>query len=165
MTADPINNPAHYTHGTIEPISVIEDWNLGFHDGNALKYIARWKYKGGVEDLKKARGYLDRRIEPLSRSRMTHDRSNETDVVAELVGQPIEPATPCQNRLRCGSFCKGECRKGNTTVDCPNCQKTHSWPACDRDTYSKAEVDALLTRLNDSPHRFLLEIVHDERRR
>ena len=35
---------------------------MDFYIGNVLKYISRWKEKGGVEDLKKARVYLDRRI-------------------------------------------------------------------------------------------------------
>lgn len=59
---DPINQPSHYRHGSIECINVIEDWKLGYHEGNALKYLCRWKHKNGVEDLKKARWYLDRLI-------------------------------------------------------------------------------------------------------
>lgn len=63
---DLINHPPHYTRGSIEPIDVIEDWRLGFCDGNALKYIARAKHKGSeLEDLKKARWYLDRLIHQL----------------------------------------------------------------------------------------------------
>ena len=60
--SDLINHPPHYTQGSIEPIDVIEDWELGFCDGNALKYIARWRHKGGIEDLKKAVWYLNRLI-------------------------------------------------------------------------------------------------------
>ena len=60
---DPVNMPAHYRAGdTYETIRVIEAWNLGFNLGNAVKYISRWQRKGGVEDLKKARWYLDREI-------------------------------------------------------------------------------------------------------
>lgn len=62
-STDVINHPAHYTHATIEPINVIESWSLGFHLGNAVKYIARAEHKGSrLEDLKKARWYLDREI-------------------------------------------------------------------------------------------------------
>ena len=57
-----VNHPSHYHPDGIEAIDVIEDWKLGFCDGNALKYIARWQHKGGIEDLKKARWYLDRLI-------------------------------------------------------------------------------------------------------
>jgi hypothetical protein len=52
--------------GQFEVIDVIEDWNLDFHLGNALKYIARAEHKGhALEDLKKARWYLNRKIERL----------------------------------------------------------------------------------------------------
>jgi len=64
MKNDTINHPKHYTFGTIEVIEVIEDWNLNFHLGNTVKYIARAEHKGRtVEDLKKARWYLDREIQ------------------------------------------------------------------------------------------------------
>lgn len=60
---DMVNQPPHYRAGdTYETIRVIEAWNLGFNLGNAVKYISRWQSKGGVEDLKKARWYLDREI-------------------------------------------------------------------------------------------------------
>jgi hypothetical protein len=59
-----IDHPPHYTTGTIEPIAVIEDWNLGFHLGNTLKYIARADHKGSpVTDLEKAAWYLQREIQ------------------------------------------------------------------------------------------------------
>jgi hypothetical protein len=61
--SETVDHPAHYNQGQIEVIAVIEDWKLGFHEGNALKYLARYKHKGGIEDLKKARWYLDRLIE------------------------------------------------------------------------------------------------------
>ena len=60
---DPIDHPDHYTVGGVEVIDAIEAWGLGFHLGNAIKYIARAGRKGGaLEDLKKARWYLDRMI-------------------------------------------------------------------------------------------------------
>lgn len=60
---DPINSPPHYTHGDIEPIDAIESWCLGFCLGNVVKYIARAGRKGDrLEDLKKARWYLEREI-------------------------------------------------------------------------------------------------------
>ena len=63
---DNINHPPHYTKGKIEPIEVIEDWGLGYCDGAALKYIARYKRKGDpLSDLKKARWYIDRLISGL----------------------------------------------------------------------------------------------------
>ena len=60
---DNINKPAHYYAGNIAPIDVIEDWNLSFCLGNAVKYIGRHEHKGSsLDDLKKARWYLDREI-------------------------------------------------------------------------------------------------------
>lgn len=65
MTFDPVNRPSHYTAGrAFETIEVIEDWELGFCLGNAVKYISRAGRKtNGIEDLKKAVWYLQRQIE------------------------------------------------------------------------------------------------------
>lgn len=60
---DPVNHPAHYTWlpGGVEVIDITEQFN--FRLGNALKYILRSDQKGKrLEDLKKARWYLDREI-------------------------------------------------------------------------------------------------------
>ena len=62
---DPVERPEHYVDGReIEPIDVIDDWTLGFYEGQVLKYIARAgrKTDSELEDLKKARWYIDRRI-------------------------------------------------------------------------------------------------------
>lgn len=60
---DLINHPPHYTFGTIEVIEVIDGLNLDYYQGNIVKYVARYKHKGGVDDLKKARWYLNRLIQ------------------------------------------------------------------------------------------------------
>jgi hypothetical protein len=60
-----VNNPVHYggADNPYEVIKVIEAWELGFNLGNTVKYIARADKKGNfIEDLKKARWYLDREI-------------------------------------------------------------------------------------------------------
>lgn len=63
LKEDVINHPTHYTRGKIEVIDFIEDQQLPYHLGNVIKYIARAGYKGDkLEDLKKARWYLDRYI-------------------------------------------------------------------------------------------------------
>ena len=61
---DPVNAPKHYLSGrTIEPISVIEDWKLDYHLGNALKYISRAGRKDSMkQDLEKAIWYIERKI-------------------------------------------------------------------------------------------------------
>ena len=60
-----INHPEYYNTGEYEVISVIEDWELGFHLGNAVKYIARAGRKNKdeyVKDLEKAVWYISRFI-------------------------------------------------------------------------------------------------------
>ena len=54
---------SHYKQFTYETWDVILDWGLGYLDGNAVKYLSRWRHKGRLEDLKKARHYLDKLIE------------------------------------------------------------------------------------------------------
>ncbi len=64
LAGDPVNHPSHYTFGKIEVIEVIDDWRLGFYEGQVVKYIGRAKHKGSeLEDLKKAQWYLNRLIE------------------------------------------------------------------------------------------------------
>jgi len=61
-----VNHPNHYNIGNIEVIDFIESWELNFSLGNAIKYIARAPYKGKeLEDLKKAKWYLEREIDRL----------------------------------------------------------------------------------------------------
>lgn len=62
---DAVNHPSHYNSGKFEVAEVIEDWNLDFRLGNAVKYIARAGKKDPakyVEDLKKAIWYVNRAI-------------------------------------------------------------------------------------------------------
>jgi len=61
-TKDIINYPEHYTKG-IEVIDYIMSKEFDFLEGNVIKYVSRYKYKNGVEDLKKARFYLEKLIE------------------------------------------------------------------------------------------------------
>ena len=61
---DMVDHPSHYNQGKIEVIDAIEDWELGFHLGSAIKYIARSKHKGKEkEDLQKAMWYIQRFID------------------------------------------------------------------------------------------------------
>jgi hypothetical protein len=65
---DSVNNPHHYNTGKIECIDAIKE-SMDSHDfkgylkGNILKYLWRYEYKNGVEDLRKAKWYLDKLIE------------------------------------------------------------------------------------------------------
>lgn len=53
----------HYMDSKIQPWDFIAANNLDFFQGNIIKYVARYKEKGGVEDLDKARHYLEKLIE------------------------------------------------------------------------------------------------------
>ena len=60
--SDP-NHPRYINETKLEVIEVIEDWDLGFHDGKAVECILRAKFKGQeIQDLEKALWYLDRYI-------------------------------------------------------------------------------------------------------
>tara|TARA_R100001129_G_scaffold173969_1_gene145973 strand:- start:5616 stop:5894 length:279 start_codon:yes stop_codon:yes gene_type:complete len=54
--------PIHYDF-TIEPFDYIHDNDMGFAEGNIVKYITRWKYKDGLQDLYKAKRYIEMLIE------------------------------------------------------------------------------------------------------
>ena len=56
------NNDTHYRNCAIEPIEIIEANDLDYHEGNVLKYLLRWRHKGGIADLEKAIWYLERLI-------------------------------------------------------------------------------------------------------
>jgi hypothetical protein len=63
--AEAVNHPPHYggKDDPYEAIKVVEAWALDFHLGNVVKYVSRAGKKGdALEDLKKARWYLDRKI-------------------------------------------------------------------------------------------------------
>lgn len=54
----------HYKkYGDLQPWDVILKWNLGYLEGTALKYIARWRDKGGLDDIRKAIHFLEKLLE------------------------------------------------------------------------------------------------------
>ena len=65
---DNVNHPSHYTQGAIECIDAIKEATKGLFGieavctANIIKYVWRWKFKNGVEDLRKAEWYLQRLI-------------------------------------------------------------------------------------------------------
>lgn len=66
---DEVNRPKHYTDSKIEVIDYIEDKKFGFCLGNVIKYVSRAGKKNKdkeIEDLRKAKWYLERRIKELS---------------------------------------------------------------------------------------------------
>lgn len=77
MSHDPVNSPSHYTdHPSGAECIDIAEW-FTFNLGNAIKYIWRSGKKGDrIEDLKKARWYLDREIARLESARMNSSPDN-----------------------------------------------------------------------------------------
>lgn len=82
--ADAVNNPKHFNSlgaccakcgAPIECIDVVR--HMGFNDGNAVKYLWRRDHKGGIEDLRKARWYLDDLIRELEREEAKPEAINE----------------------------------------------------------------------------------------
>lgn len=84
---DPVNAPSHYTRLSPQPIEVIEAWGMDFHLANTLKYIARAGYKDKdkeLEDLKKARFYLDRRIALVEKELQTTSNAPYLDQLEDV---------------------------------------------------------------------------------
>lgn len=72
--SDPVNHPAHYqSKSGLETIDVIEAFTEDLTGleavctANALKYLCRWKHKNGVQDLRKAKWYIDKLIDTLGK--------------------------------------------------------------------------------------------------
>jgi hypothetical protein len=61
---DAVEKPKHYNIG-IETIDYIESWNMDYIEGNIIKYISRYRYKNGLEDLLKCEFYLKRLIKKI----------------------------------------------------------------------------------------------------
>lgn len=68
---DMVNHPPHYTQGAVECIDAVraalgDSEFLGYCNGCAIKYLWRWRSKGGSEDLRKARFYIERMLDVTS---------------------------------------------------------------------------------------------------
>lgn len=81
--ASQVNHPSHYNSGKIEVIEALEDWNLNFCLANTVKYIARAGKKDPtkeIEDLEKARWYLNRQIEVLKAKKENREATRPNDM-------------------------------------------------------------------------------------
>ena len=56
-------NPDHYQQGEIEVIDFILDQKMDYLTASVQKYLARWRFKNGIDDLRKAKWFLDKLIE------------------------------------------------------------------------------------------------------
>lgn len=77
--SDPVYQPHHYARFIIEPITFINANKLPYNIGNVIKYACRYDAKNGVEDLEKARRYLDIQIECLKRDAAVADGADKTE--------------------------------------------------------------------------------------
>jgi hypothetical protein len=78
MKHDNVNHPSHYGQGQIEAIEYIQDFlteeeYIGYLRGNIAKYLHRWRYKNGLEDIKKAHVYLGWLIEAQENAQTSPD--------------------------------------------------------------------------------------------
>ena len=64
---------SHYKDQKIQPIEYIHANNIPFAEGCVIKYVSRWRQKGGIKDLEKARHFLDLLIELETRNPPPHD--------------------------------------------------------------------------------------------
>lgn len=77
---DNVHQPHHYARFVIEPVTFINANKLPFNIGNVIKYAVRYDAKNGLEDLKKARRYLDIHIECLEREQRVAEGESAEDV-------------------------------------------------------------------------------------
>jgi hypothetical protein len=63
MTANNKQIGGNHYKTPIEPWDAIVAWELGYLDGSAVKYLSRWRKKGGVDDLRKAAHFIEKLIE------------------------------------------------------------------------------------------------------
>lgn len=82
----------HYEGLTIQPTDYIHQNGMGFIAGNIVKYVTRYKFKNGLEDLKKAQHYLNQLIEYEQKAmarghdNMPADDGGDVDLLAEYGG-------------------------------------------------------------------------------
>jgi Protein of unknwon function (DUF3310) len=87
-----IDHPSHYTVGSIEVYDFIEEWNLDFAIGNVVKYVARAPYKNSkLEDLKKARWYLNKAIE--REEKLIAQRIEEKLSMSDIIGKEMQASS------------------------------------------------------------------------
>lgn len=63
VNAKQISGDHYKKYGNLQPWDVVIAWQMGYLDGTALKYLARWRDKGGIDDLKKAIHFIEKLIE------------------------------------------------------------------------------------------------------
>lgn len=67
----------HYSSMTIQPFDIIDEYGLNYYEGNVLKYLLRHRRKNGLEDLKKAKDYIDVLIDKYESTNNREQSDNE----------------------------------------------------------------------------------------
>ena len=84
--------PEHYRSMVTQPIDFILDNDIGYCEGNVIKYIVRWRNKGGLEDLRKAKHYIDfliaQELEAVAKEEEAQRRGDEDSIYTALVDEP-----------------------------------------------------------------------------
>lgn len=75
--------PGHYKDKAIQPWDFIVSNNLGYLEGNVIKYISRWRQKGGVEDLRKAKHYIEKLIETAVNEPSPQERGSRWESISK----------------------------------------------------------------------------------
>lgn len=77
MDPNPLNNQIsgdHYKTLAIQPVEYIHANKIPFMEGSAIKYLTRWRNKGGIDDLKKAKHFIELLIELETRDKSTQPK-------------------------------------------------------------------------------------------
>ena len=102
MQKDNVNHPSHYTQGGIECIDAIKAATVGLTGieavctGNAVKYMWRWKFKNGAEDIRKAMWYLEKLLAEVESENSNRRRCRSVQLLGTVLEHNEQEA---QNRL------------------------------------------------------------------
>jgi hypothetical protein len=118
MSHDAVKHPSHYAEGRkYEPKDVIRDWGLNFNLGNTVKYIARAGKKDDiVQDLKKAKQYLEFEIEAIEAERKGTRPVFDEDVNEE--SKNLCDTCIYRNGIKCPSYGEDAELSGNGVEEC-----------------------------------------------
>jgi hypothetical protein len=101
---DTLRPPYYKGDGKIEVWDFVISQNLGFLDGNIVKYVCRYKGKNGLEDLKKARQYLDKLIAVTEREQeKSNEKEKDTNDIELYLKAKIHQATEMIDIINQGS--------------------------------------------------------------
>lgn len=130
-----VSHPDHYNKGdsTYEPYKVIAKWGCNFAIGNAIKYLARYQNKWNpIEDLQKAKQYIDFEIERLKNENRTKPAEKPVDECQKRpilngegmmeTGNPPNKSISDEKRKLLDRICRSDCRmknKDDVVVDMP----------------------------------------------